>query len=159
MHLRNEQCQRNKLNFGDRELIQLLQLLSEWDCTYIVSRRMTYPDTKEKIIKDNAKGLVDLGFADLGYKYVTPDCGWPTRDRNADGSIAWNATLFPSGFPALGEYIHGLGLLYVYGQWDPKSRLWFLNRFGLYSGAGIWECDVVNGASRLQASLGMVDLC
>lgn len=88
-------------------------------------------------MRDNARGLVDLGFKDLGYNYVTTDCGWPTRDRTADGQITWNTTLFPSGFPALGDYIHSLGL-----------------KFGIYSGAGTWECDTVNGDSHLQASLG-----
>lgn len=38
--------------------------------------------------------------------------------------MTWNETLFPSGFPALGEYIHGLGLL-----------------FGVYEDAGIRSCQ------------------
>ncbi|OMP82837.1 putative alpha-galactosidase D [Diplodia seriata] len=77
----------------------------------------------ETIIQENAQGLVDLGFAEKGYDVVTTDCGWPSSNRTADGKITWNSTLFPSGFPALGEYIHGLGL-----------------QFGLYSGAGKWQC-------------------
>ncbi|KAF2085279.1 carbohydrate-binding module family 35 protein [Saccharata proteae CBS 121410] len=94
-----------------------------------------YPN--ETIIKSNAKGLVDLGLASKGYTTVTTDCGWSSRNRTSGGQIAWNETLFPSGFPSLGEYIHGLGL-----------------KFGLYSGGGVWECDPDNGAWHLQASLG-----
>lgn len=30
----------------------------------------------ETIIKANAKALVDLGLAEVGYNYVVPDCGW-----------------------------------------------------------------------------------
>lgn len=30
----------------------------------------------ETIIKANAKALVDLGLAAVGYNYVVPDCGW-----------------------------------------------------------------------------------
>ena len=78
----------------------------------------------ETIVKSNAKALVDLGLADLGYRYVTTDCGWTVANRTAGGSLTWNETLFPSGFPALGEYIHGLGLL-----------------LGVYEDAGIRSCQ------------------
>jgi alpha-galactosidase len=71
----------------------------------------------------NAKALVDLGLSELGYRYVTTDCGWSVADRLPDGSLTWNATLFPSGFPAMGEYLHGIGLL-----------------FGVYGDAGILLC-------------------
>ncbi|KAJ6111464.1 hypothetical protein N7523_007525 [Penicillium sp. IBT 18751x] len=78
----------------------------------------------ESIVHSNAKALVDLGLADLGYRYVTTDCGWTIADRTANGSLTWNETIFPSGFPALGEYIHSLGLL-----------------FGVYEDAGIRTCQ------------------
>lgn len=72
----------------------------------------------------NAKALVDLGLADLGYRYVTTDCGWTVPDRLGNGSLTWNETMFPSGFPALGQYLHDLGLL-----------------FGVYEDAGIYTCN------------------
>ncbi|KAI1339113.1 glycoside hydrolase superfamily [Xylariaceae sp. FL0016] len=87
----------------------------------------------EDIIKSNAQGLVDLGLADLGYKYVTIDCGWMTAERDSDGRLQWNTTIFPSGGSALGEYLHDLDL-----------------KFGLYSGAGYYQC----GSTDLPASLG-----
>ncbi|KAI1073499.1 carbohydrate-binding module family 35 protein [Whalleya microplaca] len=87
----------------------------------------------EDIMKSNAQGLVDLGLADAGYTYVTTDCGWMSRDRDAEGRLQWNSTLFPSGGKALGDYIHSLGL-----------------KFGLYSGAGYYQC----GSTDLPASLG-----
>lgn len=89
----------------------------------------------EEIIKTNAQGLVDLGLASLGYTYVTTDCGWPSRDRDGEGRIQFNETLFPSGPVALGDFIHGLGL-----------------KYGLYSGAGYLQC----GSTDLPASLGMI---
>ncbi|OBS22684.1 hypothetical protein FPOA_09016 [Fusarium poae] len=91
----------------------------------------------EEIIKINAKGLVDLGFLDLGYSIVTVDCGWPSRDRDSEGRLQWNETLFPSGPKALGEYIHDLGL-----------------EFGLYSGAGYLQC----GSYDIPASLGYEEI-
>ncbi|KAI1485776.1 glycoside hydrolase superfamily [Biscogniauxia mediterranea] len=88
----------------------------------------------EEIIKTNAQGLVDLGLADLGYIYVTPDCGWMSRDRDSEDRLQWNTTLFPSGGgKELADYLHGLGL-----------------KFGLYSGAGYFQC----GSTDLPASLG-----
>lgn len=91
----------------------------------------------ETIIRQNAQGLVDLGFSDLGYKIVTVDCGWPSPDRDSEGRLQWNEELFPSGPVALGDFIHDLGL-----------------QFGLYSGAGYLQC----GSTDLPASLGYEDI-
>lgn len=81
----------------------------------------------ESIVHSNAKALVDLGLADLGYRYVTTDCGWTVPGRLNNGSLTWNETLFPRGFPALGQYLHDLGLL-----------------FGVYEDAGIWTCNTTS---------------
>ncbi|TLS27350.1 hypothetical protein PpBr36_05103 [Pyricularia pennisetigena] len=91
----------------------------------------------EDDIKQSAQGIVDLGFADLGYNIVTTDCGWNGRDRDEQGRQQWNATLFPSGGKALGDFIHSLGL-----------------KFGLYSGAGYFQC----GSTDLPASLGFEEI-
>ncbi|KAI1855490.1 hypothetical protein JX266_000355 [Neoarthrinium moseri] len=91
----------------------------------------------EEIIKANAQALVDLGFADLGYKHVTTDCGWMSRDRDSEGRLQFNTTLFPSGGVALGEFIHGLGL-----------------KYGFYSGGGYLQC----GSTDLPASLGYEEI-
>lgn len=77
----------------------------------------------ETVIHSNADALISLGLADLGYRYVTTDCGWTLPERAANGELTWNEERFPSGFPALGEYIHDLGLL-----------------FGVYSDSGIKMC-------------------
>ena len=66
---------------------------------------------------------MDLGLLALGYHYVTVDCGWTLPDRTENGTITWNPARFPSGYPALGEFIHGLGL-----------------KFGVYGDAGIQMC-------------------
>ncbi|PWY93860.1 glycoside hydrolase [Aspergillus sclerotioniger CBS 115572] len=77
----------------------------------------------ETIVHSNAQALVDLGLSSLGYRYVTTDCGWTVADRLPDGSLTWNDTLFSQGFPAMGEYLHDLGLL-----------------FGVYQDSGILLC-------------------
>lgn len=96
----------------------------------------------EDIVRANAKAMVDLGLAERGYAVVTVDCGWNGAGRldgagdgeEGQGAMFWNETLFPSGGKALGDYIHGLGL-----------------EFGLYSGAGYFQC----GSEVIPASLGM----
>jgi alpha-galactosidase len=90
------------------------------------------PGPTEAILHTNAHALVTLGLDKLGYTYVTPDCGWNSNFRDADGRQVWNETRFPSGGKALGEYIHGLGL-----------------KFGVYSGGGYYLC----GSTDLPASL------
>lgn len=77
----------------------------------------------ESVILSNANALVNLGLLELGYSFATTDCGWTIPERTANGTLTWNETLFPRGFPALGEAIHGLGL-----------------KFGVYSDAGVQMC-------------------
>jgi hypothetical protein len=91
----------------------------------------------EAKIKQSTQGLLDLGLDKVGYNFVTVDCGWNSRDRDAEGRLQWNETLFPSGGKALSDYIHGLGL-----------------DFGMYSGAGYLQC----GSTDLPASLGYEQL-
>ncbi|KAI5295989.1 hypothetical protein KEM52_006152 [Ascosphaera acerosa] len=67
-----------------------------------------YPN--ESTYRSNTQALVDLGLADLGYVYSTIDCGWTVKNRTASGELTWDEDLFPSGFPELGEWVHGLGL-------------------------------------------------
>ncbi|KAI8652539.1 Alpha-galactosidase [Fusarium keratoplasticum] len=91
----------------------------------------------EEIVKANAKGMVDLGFAELGYTIVAVDCGWMTNERDENNRLQWNTKIFPSGPKALGEYIHDLGL-----------------EFGLYSGGGYYQC----GSTDLPGSLGYEEI-
>jgi alpha-galactosidase len=83
----------------------------------------------------NAQAMVDLGLKDAGYHYMTIDCGWTLPYRTTNGSLTWNTTLFPSGFPVMGQRIHQLGL-----------------KFGVYSNAGIHMC--MNGLPKQIGSLG-----
>jgi hypothetical protein len=91
----------------------------------------------EDKIKESTEGLIALGLDKVGYNFVTVDCGWAARDRDAEGRLQWNATLFPSGGKALGDFIHSRGL-----------------GFGLYSGAGYLQC----GSTDLPASLAFEQL-
>lgn len=77
----------------------------------------------ESIIHSNAQALVDLGLQKRGYHFVTVDCGWTLPNRTTQGTLTWNSARFPSGYPALGDFIHARGL-----------------GFGVYSDGGIQMC-------------------
>ncbi|KAG2633971.1 hypothetical protein PVAP13_2NG254700 [Panicum virgatum] len=65
--------------------------------------------------------MVDNGLAKLGYEYINIDDCWAAYDRDSQGNLAANASTFPSGIPALANYVHGKGLkLGIYG--DAGSR-------------------------------------
>ncbi|KAF9029907.1 glycoside hydrolase family 27 protein [Hymenopellis radicata] len=87
----------------------------------------------EQNYRDAALALVDLGLKDLGYDYLGVDCGWQGRNRTADGTFTWDTSIMPNGVPALGEFVHSLGL-----------------KFGLY---GYYACDFVGGTALYLGSL------
>ena len=87
------------------------------------------------MIKASADLIVNLGLADLGYKYVNVDDCWMQADRTEDGHFIIDEAAFPSGMKALGDYIHSLGLYY-----------------GIYSSAGTMTCQ------RRAGSLGYEDI-
>lgn len=66
-------------------------------------------DYDEQTIRRQADALVSTGMRDAGYKYVViQEC--IARERDADGKLIVDKVRFPSGMPALVEYIHQLGL-------------------------------------------------
>ncbi|UJR19661.1 hypothetical protein I4U23_022796 [Adineta vaga] len=76
----------------------------------------------EKLIQQTADLMVSTGLAAAGYQYVnTDDCWQVSRDTN--GTIQADPKAFPSGIPALVDYVHSRKL-----------------KFGLYSDAGFKTC-------------------
>ncbi len=63
----------------------------------------------EGVVRATAEAFVSSGMKDAGYEYVNMDDCW-MDGRDSDGKFKWNATRFPSGIPALAEYVHSLGL-------------------------------------------------
>jgi alpha-galactosidase len=77
----------------------------------------------EALVRGAADSLVRSGLKDAGYEYVVIDDCWQVS-RDADGNIVSDATRFPSGMKAMGDYIHSKGL-----------------KFGIYSDAGRGTCQ------------------
>jgi alpha-galactosidase len=76
----------------------------------------------EVLTKAMADAIVDLGLADLGYKYVVLDDGCYKSER-VNGLLSNETIKFPSGFKALSDYIHSKGL-----------------KFGMYNDIGTNLC-------------------
>jgi hypothetical protein len=77
----------------------------------------------EKLYKDMADRLVELGLSGVGYTYVNIDDCWSTLGRTKDGSIEEDHSRFPRGIQWLSDYIHGKGL-----------------KFGMYTDIGRKTC-------------------
>ena len=82
----------------------------------------------EALIKQIADTFVSSGMQAAGYQYVNVDDCW-MDGRDASGNLRWNATKFPSGIPALADYVHAKGLkLGIYET--PNTR----TCVGIYGG-------------------------
>lgn len=76
----------------------------------------------EALTKAMADKFIELGLDKLGYKYIVLDDGC-YKDRRVDGKLSNEEIKFPSGFKALGDYIHEKGL-----------------KFGMYNDIGTNLC-------------------
>ena len=84
----------------------------------------------EEFHKKLAAFFVSSGLRDLGYDYLTIECGDHYRDK--DGHIQPNLEKFPNGFKAITDYLHQRGL---------KARA--------YTDAGEGKCCCFEGAGSL----------
>lgn len=82
----------------------------------------------EGLIREVADAMVTNGMRAAGYTYINIDDCWQTS-RGADGVIVADARRFPSGIPALADYVHARGL-----------------KLGLYSCRGTLTCQRAPGS-------------
>ncbi|XP_048583698.1 alpha-N-acetylgalactosaminidase isoform X2 [Nematostella vectensis] len=69
-----------------------------------------------------ADHMVADGYRDVGYEYVSIDDCWTDHNRTADGELQPDPKRFPSGIPALAQYLHGKGLkLGIYADYGTKT--------------------------------------
>lgn len=84
----------------------------------------------EEFYEKLADFFVSSGLRDLGYNYLTIECGDHYRDK--EGHIQPNLKAFPNGFKAITDYLHRKGL---------KARA--------YTDAGEGKCCCFEGAGSL----------
>ncbi len=76
----------------------------------------------EELTKAMAEKIVELGLDKLGYKYIVLDDGCYKSER-VNGLLTNEEEKFPSGFKALADYLHSMGL-----------------KFGMYNDIGTNLC-------------------
>jgi alpha-galactosidase len=78
-----------------------------------------------------ADALVSTNLSSYGYRYVNIDDGWAVARDNTTNEIIADPNEFPSGFPAIAEYIHSKNL--SFGIYTCRGPLTCLKRPGSYS--------------------------
>jgi alpha-galactosidase len=91
----------------------------------------------ETLIRGIADTMVSTGMRDAGYVYLNLDDCWQ-ESRALDGTIVADPVRFPSGIPALADYVHSKGL-----------------KFGLYTCAGTMTCQKKPGSYLHEAQDAM----
>ena len=91
-------------------------------------------DYTEVELRQVADALVASGLAAVGYTSFNIDDCWEAEERTADGQLTYNATKFPSGIKAFGDYLHSLNLT-----------------FGLYTSSGPATCQGYPGSWQHEA--------
>ncbi|XP_045485459.1 alpha-N-acetylgalactosaminidase [Pieris rapae] len=83
-----------------------------------------YPDEciSEALIRRTADKMVSDGYLAAGYNYVGIDDCWMEKDRDKDGRLVPDATRFPNGMKAIGDYLHSKGLkFFLYQDYGNKT--------------------------------------
>ena len=84
----------------------------------------------EALTKAMAEKIVELGLDKLGYKYIVLDDGCYKSER-VDGLLSNEEEKFPSGFKALADHIHSMGL--KFGMYNDIGS-------NLCAGAAVGTC-------------------
>ena len=84
----------------------------------------THDYCDEHEIKSTAEAMLNNGMFELGYNYVNMDDCWAYPRNNVTGEIQWDPDRFPSGIPALADWLHERGF-----------------KFGLYTSIGDETCS------------------
>ncbi|KAF2209593.1 carbohydrate-binding module family 35 protein [Cercospora zeae-maydis SCOH1-5] len=84
------------------------------------------------------RAFAQEGFKDAGYNYFQVDCGWQGLQRASNGSITYDASVFPDGIAPLSKLARSLGF-----EWS------------MYTDQGEFACDTRSAAQGLRpGSLG-----
>lgn len=59
----------------------------------------------EQLFMTMADLLVSRGYSSLGYNVVSLDDCWPEHERDEQGRLQADSKRFPSGIPALADYV------------------------------------------------------
>ena len=80
-------------------------------------------EISDRLIRETAEAMADLGFRDAGYRYVVIDDCWSEKRRDAEGRLRPDPQKFPDGIRPLADFVHAKSL-----------------KFGMYSCCGTRTC-------------------
>lgn len=84
------------------------------------------------------RAMSSKGLVDLGYDHFQIDCGWQGFDRLPNGSIKYDASVFPNGVQPLSDLARSLGM-----------------KWSMYTNQGVYACDTRQLPEQLRpGSLG-----
>jgi alpha-galactosidase len=89
-----------------------------------VHQACTHDYCDEYEVKANAQAMLDNGMHAIGFEYVLLDDCWGYGRDPATNQLQWDNDRFPSGMPALADWLHERGL-----------------KFGLYTSLGDETCN------------------
>jgi len=115
-------------------------------------------NVSEALIRSMADAMVSRGMRAAGYRYVNIDDCW-MNGRDANGKLRWSDN-FPTGMPALADYIHGLGL--ELGLYEVPADRTCASTYGGYApGVGSLghETDDANSFAEWGIDYLKYDLC
>ncbi|KAM9305784.1 alpha-N-acetylgalactosaminidase [Gastrophryne carolinensis] len=84
----------------------------------------------ERLIKSIADKMVDSGWRELGYVYISIDDCWSLKQRDSNGQLQPDPERFPSGIKSLADYLHSRGL-----------------KLGIYADMGNYTCGGYPGTT------------
>lgn len=93
-----------------------------------MSRAGLHDNCSEALVKSVATEMISNGMRDAGYRHINLDDCWGATNlegnRADNGRYTWSPERFPSGIPALVDWLHERGFL-----------------FGLYTASGNATCS------------------
>jgi hypothetical protein len=90
----------------------------------------------QSYVSETIDELASQGFLKAGYNHFQVDCGWQGYERQPNGSITYDAEVFPDGIAPLSQYAIEKGF-----------------KWAMYTNQGVYSCDTKTPATR-QGSLG-----
>ncbi|XP_050728352.1 alpha-N-acetylgalactosaminidase-like [Eriocheir sinensis] len=90
-----------------------------------------YNCISQNLMMQMAELMSTDGYLSAGYDVVCLDDCWMDMERDADGRLQPDSSRFPSGIPALADFIHTLGLKFgIYEDFGNKTCAGYPGIFG-----------------------------
>lgn len=120
-------------------------------------------DISEDIVRLMVKFFKEQGLYEAGWNYIMLDDLWHAKERAADGSPQPNATRFPNGMKAVGDFVHANGM--HFGNYSDEAEKTCAGAYGTYGyetedaktyaewGIDIVKCDYCHAPAETDTAI------